>query len=256
MRYYTVADVHGFYTPLMKALEECGYFTDRGEHKLVVCGDLMDRGEEALKLQEFILSLMEKDEVILIRGNHEDLFLDLVDNASNYLTLDGLKSHHYTNGTISSALQLTGYDIYQAIMSPVMFEAKAINTPFYNRIIPATRNYLETERYIFIHGWIPCTTLGEDTFIYDSNWREANTEQWERARWINGMKAWSHGVRENGKTIICGHWHTSYGHAVLEGRCTEFGADADFSPFTGDGILAIDSCTAYTGKVNCVVLED
>ena len=37
-------------------------------------GDLMDRGKEALQMQDFILDLLIRDEIILIRGNHEDLF--------------------------------------------------------------------------------------------------------------------------------------------------------------------------------------
>ena len=31
---------------------------------------------------------------------------------------------------------------------------------------------------------------------------------------------------------------------------------SDFKPFKSDGILAIDACTALSGKVNCVVLYD
>ena len=73
MKYYVVADVHGFYSELITALTEKGFFKDESPHKLIVCGDLFDRGQEAVKLQDFIVDLMRKDEVILIRGNHEDL---------------------------------------------------------------------------------------------------------------------------------------------------------------------------------------
>ena len=73
MRYYVTADVHGYYSHLMTALTEAGYFEDTKPHKLIICGDLYDRGEEAVQLQSFILALLERDEVILIRGNHEDL---------------------------------------------------------------------------------------------------------------------------------------------------------------------------------------
>ena len=58
------------------------------------------------------------------------------------------------------------------------------------------------------------------------------------------------------KTIVCGHWHTSYGHSKYEHKGTEFGEDADFSPYYGPGIIAIDACTAFSGKVNCLVIED
>ena len=67
MRYYVVADTHGFYTPMKKALEEAGFFADETPHKLIMLGDIMDRGKEAKELQAFILDLMDKDMFILIR---------------------------------------------------------------------------------------------------------------------------------------------------------------------------------------------
>ena len=63
-------------------------------------------------------------------------------------------------------------------------------------------------------------------------------------------------VTEDGKTIVCGHWHASYGHSVMEGKGSEFGPDADFSPFYGQGVIALDACTAVSGFVNCIVIED
>jgi hypothetical protein len=58
------------------------------------------------------------------------------------------------------------------------------------------------------------------------------------------------------KTIVCGHWHASYGHVKFEHKGSEFGPDADFSPYYGDRIIAMDACTAESGKVNVLVLED
>ena len=39
MRYYVVADIHGFYSELIIALTEKGFFKDESPHKLIVCGD-------------------------------------------------------------------------------------------------------------------------------------------------------------------------------------------------------------------------
>ena len=61
---------------------------------------------------------------------------------------------------------------------------------------------------------------------------------------------------DENKTIVCGHWHTSYGHSKYEHKGTEFGEDADFSPYYAPGIIAIDACTAFSGMVNCLVIED
>ena len=55
MKYYVVADVHGFCSILKDALKEKGFFNDEEPHKLIVCGDLFDRGGEAVELQNFIL---------------------------------------------------------------------------------------------------------------------------------------------------------------------------------------------------------
>lgn len=102
-------------------------------------------------------------------------------------------------------------------------------------------------------GYLTANTR-EFCYSYISYWREAGREQWNQARWFNGMDA-AQAADEN-KTIVCGHWHTSYGHSKYEHKGTEFGEDADFSPYYGPGIIAIDACTAFSGKVNCLVIED
>ena len=60
MKYYITADVHGFYYELHKALDEVGFFTDPEPHKLIILGDLFDRGLEAVEMQQFVLQLMGK----------------------------------------------------------------------------------------------------------------------------------------------------------------------------------------------------
>ena len=109
MKYYVAADVHGFYTILHDTLEREGCFSDPEPHRLILLGDCFDRGGEAEEMQRFLLELLEKDELILIRGNHEDLFVDLV-------TVDrGLPvRHHVSNGTYGTALQLTGFSAAEA----------------------------------------------------------------------------------------------------------------------------------------------
>ena len=48
------------------------------------------------------------------------------------------------------------------------------------------------------------------------------------------------------KTILCGHWHCSYGHATYEHKGSKFVLDADFSPYYGPGVIALDACTAFS----------
>ena len=260
MKYYVVSDIHGFYKEFIEALTEKGYFEDKKPHKLIICGDLFDRGEEALELQDFVVKLIENDEAILILGNHEDLAIEFVDNITYWMTPTITATHHYRNGTVDTVLALTGMTLNEAYMDPRKC-AKIMNgTPYFKKIIPAMRDYFETENYIFVHGWIPCHAVGRGSratgFVYRNDWRELDEEEWSRARWFNGMNAIREGVREPLKTIVCGHIHASYGHSVFEGRCSEYGEDADFSPYYEKGIIAIDASTANSGKVNCIVIED
>lgn len=248
MKYYVVSDIHGFYSKFHSALENAGFFADTEPHKLVVLGDLFDRGREARMLQSFILERMEKDEVILIRGNHEDLFVDLVTTDCGMAY-----RHHKLNGTYDTALQLTGFDAQEAFARCAAFADAAQKTPFYQQILPVMVDYFETKHYVFVHGWIPCHAA-DGEYRPHSDWRAASPFEWQRARWYNGMDA-IRGTTEE-KTIVCGHWHASYGHARYEGKGGEFDEGADFSPYYAPGIIAVDGCTAYSGLVNIVVLED
>ncbi len=257
MRYYVTSDVHSFFDELKIALTEKGFFKDTEPHKLIICGDLYDRGSQASQLQDFILDLLSKDEIILIKGNHEDLILDLLHNwhKGSYL-----QEHHYTNGTIDTVCQLTKTAMIDMVTNTQKVCTDLLINPFMQKIIPAMVDYYETENYIFTHGWIPCTPINlglyDKEYVYIDNWRNASKELWNKARWINGMEAAHYGIIEKEKTIICGHWHCSFGHSNYEFDGGEFDDNPNFAPYIGKGIIALDACTAISKKINCIVIED
>ena len=257
MRYYVTADVHGYFRELKTALQENGFFEDKEPHKLIICGDLYDRGSEALPLQEFILELLAKDEVILIRGNHEDLTLRLLNewHRGSYR-----QDHHHWNGTMDTVCQLTNSTLHDVYHDSDQVCRKLMKNDYIQKIIPATVDYYETRHYIFTHGWIPCTPeVSEDgsTILFAvDDWRHAGDILWNRARWINGMEAAHNGAIEKGKTIVCGHWDCSFGHCHYKGDGGEFDNSPNFNPYYDEGIIALDACTPTSGKVNCIVIED
>lgn len=257
MRYYATADVHGYFSELILALTEQGFFEDRQPHKLIVCGDLYDRGMEAQKLQKFILELMEKDQVILIRGNHEDLTMNLL---QNWHRRSYMQSHHHLNGTIDTMCQLTGFTPRELSNYAEDMGRACLKNPYIQKIIPAMVDYYETDHYIFTHGWIPCVSesmgSGVNAYYPVDDWRNADKSLWDKARWINGMEAAHNGIVEPGKTIVCGHWHCSFGHAQYKNDGGEHDNNPNYSPYYDDGIIALDACTAVSRKVNCIVIED
>lgn len=256
MKYFVTADPHGFFTLMHNALLEQGFDENNPEHKVIICGDLMDRGKEARKMQDYILSLLEKDKVILIRGNHEDLTLDMIKDYFDSKDLELYFSHHSSNGTIDTAIQLTGTDPDELMLTSFFLIKKLKSTPFIQKIIPAMLNYYETEHYVFVHGWVPCG-IDPQKGYYVKNLKEATDEEWAEARWGNGMSlAVECGATIPNKTIVCGHWNTSFGHKLVGKIKSEYGDDANFSPFYADGIIALDACTAYSKQINCIVIDD
>ena len=118
-------------------------------------------------------------------------------------------------------------------------------------------NYFETKNYIFVHSWIPVISKNDKSsrgFDFNPDWRDAEPHEWESARWGNPFDMAARGLLPD-KTIVFGHWNSSAGWAQTEGR-SEFGEDARFDPYHGNGFIAIDACTAFTKKVNILVLED
>ena len=262
MKYYVVSDIHGYFGCLKKALDNAGFFDDKDTCKLIVCGDLLDRGQEARELIEFMIGLMKEDKLIYILGNHEELMVQCLQEISRggvYEIASGM-SHHYRNKTWHSLLQISGMSESEAYNNPLELVSRVINSPLYKELLTICVDYYETPNYIFTHGWIPCITDGDryhPEYKYDPNWRQADVQSWRMARWFNGMElASEYNITEPGKTVVCGHWHTSYGHSKISRICSEWGEDAIFTPFRAEGILAIDGCTAHSSIVNCVVIED
>ena len=186
-------------------------------------------------------------------GNHEDLLFDCI---TEILEGTGVSRHHFTNGTVDTICQITGANKYGLCFNYTRTdEFKSALTELTDFITDNAVDYVEVDKYVFVHGWIPCNKYSGHV---DENWRDGN---WEAARWINGMEAWHRGAEIPGKTIVCGHYHSSWGHSHLHQDRKEFPQknrkdwEKSFEPFVDDGIIAIDACTAYTGFCNCLVID-
>lgn len=235
MKYFVVSDIHSFFTPFIMALREASFDETNPNHLLVICGDMFDRGTESLELIKYIYHLISIDKVILIRGNHEDLL-------ENVLSTWQPQMHDYANGTVQTITDIGATEWEDDFFSACIKTKKILKKMFQH-----LRNFYETKNYIFTHGWIPS---GEE-------WRDAPNSEWYKARWVNGMFAAANGHIIPEKTVICGHWHCSYGHSKdTNGEIPEFGNGAVFDPYYSDGIIAIDACTAASGKVNVIKIED
>ena len=240
MKYFISSDIHGFFNEWQNALKDKGFDLNNPEHKIILCGDLFDRGNQPKEIIEFVLK--HKDKVILIRGNHEDLMEQMIErNSSDYGDL--------CNGTAQTIV-----DLYPEWQISEFDLKKIANLTKLQKVLDMCIDYYETKHYIFVHAWIP---IVENCYLYDSDWRTARKERWEKARWTNPVEMFRYEIYEPNKTIVCGHWHCSaLWHKQNPDEYEEFGDKANFEPFITKNMIAIDACTAYLHKVNVVVLED
>lgn len=240
-KYFIVADVHSFYNEMMKSLDDAGFDMNNPDHIFVSCGDLLDRGGYPTNCLLFVNSI-PKERKILIRGNHEDLLEEC-------LARHMFGWHDYHNGTAETIHLIAKYEKVVKGKDGDEFEL-CKNSELLNTYLNSTVDYAIVDNNIFVHGWVPYYYDGNDNLVYNIEYGD-----WKRARWDNGMELWSSCGKVPECTVFCGHWHTSYGHSILHNKCSEFGEDAIFEPFIDDGIVALDACTAHSGKVNCYVLE-
>lgn len=249
-KYFVFGDVHSFFTILKEALNNKGFEIDNPNHLIILLGDAFDRGEESIEMYSFLKEMASQKRLVYIRGNHEDLLFDCVKELEE--TGGCASPHHYTNGTTKTVSQFLNKNI----------NIKEVLEFIENNSI----DYYELKDYIFVHGWVPYfledgydNTQQEGEFscvLRPRVWLEATKEEWERARWKNGLQEWSK-MPLDGKTIVCGHWHTSWGWYNLRHIGSgEFEEDSCFEPFEDNGIIALDSCVAWTHKVNVLVIGE
>jgi len=237
MKYFVVSDIHSFAMELIEALNKAGFRKSNKEHVLIVCGDIFDRGTETMEVYKFLKSIPKK-RCILIKGNHESLYFDLLKKSFP-------DSYDFSNHTVDTFCHIAGYSA--EIMEP-SYWYKLQEQNVHERISqtwkeivkevkdsPVTawlksaqwKNYYELDKYIFVHSFIPVKiqekyaaveamygtyNLSGKAFEYWADWRNANDYAWEEASWGDPIDRYLCELfkpeSDNGKVLVVGHWHT------------------------------------------------
>lgn len=285
--YFVCSDIHGYFNEWMLSLKEAGFDASNSNHILIVLGDIFDRGGQPKEIYQFLKSFPE-ERLILIRGNHEYLLLELVkrgyplqhdEHNGTYQTLiDLYKDPYETQKEFlfnnrdkyeNSELYAVSFQIYQ----------QAVKDLYTNGTIKEIvrwikskkwKNYYELGPYIFVHAFIPLKDrinpyLDNNGSYYDL-WRDEKDKQlWEDATWGCPYKLYLNGCFDpelkKGKTLVCGHWHTSsfYNDMLYKNDKTkQLDVKKENPIFKSEmfpGLIGLDTCTALTKKVNVLVIQ-
>lgn len=240
MKYFVCSDIHSYYDEWIKALNSSGFDLNNDNHKLIICGDLFDRGHQPKQVIDYIQKNSEK--IILIRGNHEDLMQEMIDrNESNFA--DNINGTSATIMNLCSSWGITDFDLYGIAKRTGLQD-----------VLDKCINYFETEHHVFVHSWIPTK---DDDYVYDRNWRTAKLPNWETSRWRNPLEMTAFKIFEPNKKIVFGHWNCSaFWHRFDSKKYDEYGENSNTFPFETENYIAIDACTAVSKRVNVIVIED
>lgn len=280
MVYFAISDVHSFFGPMKAALKNAGYEKNNKYHKLIICGDIFDRGNDTLKVFKYLKSI-PKTRRILIRGNHEELFFKLIEKAMP-------EYHDFTNGTVHTFCDIAGYnygsfiDLYNEMVQflySMDTSAKETLIREWATIVKTVKNsevyawllsnewvnYAEIDRYIFVHSFIPISMSDEvakpsrfsiakyKAFAsYRPDWRSCTDAEWRSATWGCPWMQYKAGLfdeeAKNDKVLVCGHWDAAAFHNNLDRNYLE--TEYTCHTYYGKNIIALDACTIMSNRVN------
>jgi serine/threonine protein phosphatase 1 len=156
-----IGDIHGCYDEFIELLDAVK-FNGKTE-KLILLGDYIDRGENSYKVIKKVQELQEKypDNVIALRGNHEQMLIDACNSNFKYSSEWQTWRYNGGYGTMKS-FEEAGTEVLAELE---WFE----NLPL----------YYEDDSRIYVHAGInlsipmteqrPCTLLWvRESFLWDS----------------------------------------------------------------------------------------
>jgi len=178
-RIFAIGDLHGCLDKLKQLISVIA--ADPVNDTLVFIGDYIDRQPGGRDVVDYILQLKEDyQDVICLRGNHEDMLLGYLEGMDEDLYL--------ANGGM---MTLAAYGI-SPLDAPRVRKEKIPKSHlhFFESLLP----YYETDRYIFVHaGLLPGIPLAAQS---------AHDLQWIRREFIVSDF-------DFGKKVIFGHTHFS-----------------------------------------------
>ncbi len=159
-RYYVIGDIHGrldLYETLIAAVEQEIEGAPGFDHRIVLLGDLVDRGPDSAGVVERTRVWQQTRNVRVLAGNHEEMFL------AAFQKPEALR-HFMRHGGYETLLSY-GFTVQQLAQMPLegLFEALP------QAVSQATRDYVASFEtmiragdYVFVHAGIdPARPLAE-----------------------------------------------------------------------------------------------
>ncbi len=230
---YIIGDIHGKKGLLHRLIHRMP--VKKGD-RLVFLGDYIDRGSNSQGVVELILGLMEDFQVVPLMGNHEQWFLETMNDHSRngwLLSMDGLTTiHSYSLEaalTIESEMRRPGERSRRKASYSYGEFFKAMpraHVDFFRGLKP----YFTTEGFIAAHAGLTMGLPIESADAESLFWTEFSVL---KKHWIGPEK------------LIVGHTPTYLIDEKLKGK-----------PYLGRNLIVIDTGAEVTGVLTAIRLPD
>jgi serine/threonine protein phosphatase 1 len=172
---YVIPDIHGHLEQLELICKRILPLrkSDGGKDKLVFLGDYIDRGPDNYGVIEFLISLKKDygDQIVFLRGNHEDLLLTALDRSGHDSSVFECSAYSMwiQNGGATTLKQYAEKKLGHSI-DPYEFSKSRLSDVIpesHINFLLETEYYHEHEDYIFVHGGCdPNKPLSEQNKIH------------------------------------------------------------------------------------------
>lgn len=121
-RIYAIGDIHGRFDLLQMLCERIAVDLNQRpvlHTEFVFLGDYIDRGADSNLVIEYLSCLADEDNTIFLRGNHEQVLLDFLDDAQvlgNWRQFGGLETLNSYNVPVHKVEQGFGLNEAQALL--------------------------------------------------------------------------------------------------------------------------------------------
>lgn len=230
MKTFVIGDIHGCINELMQLMHLI-LGKAKSEDTIVFLGDYIDRGPHSDHVIEYLIELKKKSgvggfpKIIVLMGNHEDMFCDWCDDSAN----QSLSRWYFENGAVST---LTSYRDNEQIwrdQGKIMRNFLTVKGNFaipndHVEFIKELPEMYVDDRGIYVHaGLIPRVELEH---------QPREQVLWIRHDFIFSTYDW-------GKRVFFGHSPQKNGQPLVE-----------------KNKVGIDTACVYKGKLTCAVVDD
>lgn len=152
MKTFVIGDIHGRRAQLNRLIEMLPREAERGD-TLVLLGDLVDRGEDVPGTIADVIKLQSESpagRVIVLRGNHEQMLLDLLDGHSDLW-------FHPATGSEQTFEQYAGRELPSAVRENFDAAQRATNKVIPSEHVEFFRRmpfYYEDDYALYVHAGI------------------------------------------------------------------------------------------------------